>query len=629
MLNTDLHVCPPLSEQFCQTLENCPGTQICKDDGSGWSNCVDYPYDDCPILVAYVCNDGSTQFCTTPEGCSGIQNCKSDRSGWSNCVDIPDDNCPALVMQVCNAGSTQPCTTSQNCPGMQTCKSDGSGWWNCEDVPNDNCPPTQTQICTPFSTRNCQTQHSCLGTQTCKEDGNIWLDCIDNPNDNCPMQEIRVCEPDSTRFCYILEGCPGMQRCKLDGTGWLDCVDYANDNCPLSETQICNPDEINTQPCTNQDGYNGLLQVECKSDGSGWEPISNCYVPTQEERGIILKQKNQSMFEETFTTEKIVEAVEEKVFVIELNEEEEHLLQEFIIAAHEQREEALKMEEEFNKSEQESIKKGVKLKLLEKIKDISSDEFEKKGHLIKKKGREFIEKAQKEPELIIDVILKEDKEYILRDLNKNVLIKENTDEILESLKEQTVTIERINEELMSIDEKIEGVDIEKNLEETKKGYEEAIKNIKIEKVANVFEDEDIITGQIENITIISLFVKPEKVLHNLSLYESIPKDMALSSDEIIFYDDNFEILESDPLIMWNFAVVDSDIEVSYSIKKKFNSEILKGTKTMPIAKGIAEKELDDVESTKDSSLLKLLFPAFITASIVLIIIFFHKPSVKK
>lgn len=635
------------STRTCTTNDGCDGMEFC-DEVSGWLECVDIPNDNCPATVEEpICGAGtsigSTRHCTS-EGCDGFQICKEDGSGWLECVDVPDDDCPASVTKVCISGSTRFCTTIENCKGIETCKFDDSGWRDCKDIPDDNCPAiVKEPICgagtSIGSTRPCTTLQDCPGRQTCFSDGAGWEDCHDVPNDNCPFIQTQSCKPDSVRFCPTSEGCPSKQICKEDGTSWRSCEDIPDDDCPASATQICIPNEIEIHPCTNQKGRNGILQVECRSDGSGWYPVSNCYVPTQEEIEIIIEQEDQIMFEEVFSLDEAFEVVEEEVFEVEFNEEEEDLLHELIVEANEQREEALEREEEFKefieerkdefrKLEQESIKEEVKLKLLEKIKEISDEEFEEKMHLIKKIKKEFIKKAQKEPEFIVDTELKEmEKESALRDLNKILLIKDNTDKALDALKEETITIERIEEEIESIEERIEEIDIEKNFEETKKAYEETIENTKIEKVANIFEDIDIVTGQVENITIVSLFIKPEKTLHNLSIYETIPKELASSADEIIFYGDNFEIIESDPLIVWTFATVDSDIVLSYGIKKKFDIELLKETETIPIAKVVGERGLGTLR--EEVPLFKFIFPAFLTALIVFMVIFFHRPSTKK
>jgi len=590
-------------------------------------------------INAQLCEPSSTQLCEAYEGCPGMKICKEDGS-WSECRDYPDDNCPLATTKVCEPSSMRPCNTLESCPGMQTCRLDGSSWESCIDAPDDNCQiGTAHIICSPSSTQVCITSKGCQGIQVCKPDGSSWENCVDMPDDACPLEESRICEPNSTRICTTQEGCPGRRICLFDST-WSECRDYPDDNCPARVIQICNANEINFHSCAAADG-SGIIQVKCRSNGSGWEQIGSCYKPAEEEM--------QAIFEEMGNLSG--KMIMQDRLEVELSEEEKSLLQKWIAETNESREDVLKnnaevigaveMEEnefrkyleekegEFEKFAHDEIKKEARLKLLKKIEDSSVEEPKEKIPAVKEVKREFIEKARESPEFVVDTMLGNDKKAVLMELNKKRLVKENIDKAIENLKEGKVTLERVDEELGIIGKKIDGVDITKNLEQIENDYERAINHTKIEKVANIFEDEDIATGEKTNITMISLFIKTDKILYNLSLYESIPKEAASSSDEMIFYDDNFEIIESDPLIMWNFAVVDSDVEVSYSIKKKFNSEIFKDSKTVPIAKGIAEKGLDGIESTKDNPLFKLLFPVFITVSIVLIIIFFHKPSVKK
>jgi len=277
------------------------------------------------------------------------------------------------------------------------------------------------------------------------------------------------------------------------------------------------------------------------------------------------------------------------------------------------------------KFEQSIIIQTIKHKVLEKIKAASQkEEIKEKKPAVLAIDKSLLEK--KEEQIIIDTKLdQEDIESILKDIDKKILTNEKVEKVLADLKKEKITIERINERLELIEEKIEDdlTFIEEQLENSKKRYNEAVKSLDIKKVASFHKTKDE-TGKIEDLTIITLTVTPEKTLFDVSIFEEIPKSIVSNVNEIIFYDSNYEVIEPDPLIVWNFAAIDSNIDISYGVKKIIDTELLKETKTVPITGKIIEK--DQIERF---SLFSIIFPAFMTFIIAYIVIFFHKFTVTR
>jgi len=71
----------------------------------------------------------------------------------------------------------------------------------------------------------------------------------------------------------------------------------------------------------------------------------------------------------------------------------------------------------------------------------------------------------------------------------------------------------------------------------------------------------------KNKTIITLNITSAPPITNVSLYESLPKCAAHYASEVIFNDNDFEIVNDDPLIVWHFSENKEKI-ISYDISKE-------------------------------------------------------------
>ncbi|MDO8740008.1 MAG: myxococcus cysteine-rich repeat containing protein [Candidatus Woesearchaeota archaeon] len=128
-------------------------------------------------------------------------------------------------------------------------------------------------------------------------------------------------------------------------------------------------------------------------------------------------------------------------------------------------------------------------------------------------------------------------------------------------------------------------------------YFETSRNVKINRT---FE-----YNETENSTIIRLRITPEKKLYNFSLYEKIPKCIALlikagiKPKGIEFYNSDYEVINEDPLIMWHFDVLEEPTEIGYKVDKK----LLEDCEKLLIALGIAEK-IEGVTEEKPAQIKK-------------------------
>lgn len=115
-------------------------------------------------------------------------------------------------------------------------------------------------------------------------------------------------------------------------------------------------------------------------------------------------------------------------------------------------------------------------------------------------------------------------------------------------------------------------------------------------------------------TTVTLSITPKKKVHNVSLYEHIPKCFSTYLSDIVFLDENFEIIKEDPLIMWHFQVFSEEKSFSYKINKKISEKC----KELFVMVGIA------TDFEKKTSKSKLIFPLIVTLFIIIIIVYFGR-----
>lgn len=108
------------------------------------------------------------------------------------------------------------------------------------------------------------------------------------------------------------------------------------------------------------------------------------------------------------------------------------------------------------------------------------------------------------------------------------------------------------------------------------------------------QETDIVTDVYTNIekadgkTHVEARIETDNELGELDVYMKIPKCMAEKLNELVFYDDNFKIIAEDPLIMWHFAEVTEDIDISYEVLKEIERECEEQLSIIPVAGVIGE-----------------------------------------
>ena len=116
----------------------------------------------------------------------------------------------------------------------------------------------------------------------------------------------------------------------------------------------------------------------------------------------------------------------------------------------------------------------------------------------------------------------------------------------------------------------------------------------------------------KNETVVQLVISPKKSIGSLQVYDYIPKCFASSLNQINFKNDNFEVIEQDPLIVWNFFNIGMEQKLSYSSSGKIEEQC----KELFGAFGAAD------EQKKSGINLSAFFGMALTAAIVAAFILF-------
>lgn len=287
---------------------------------------------------------------------------------------------------------------------------------------------------------------------------------------------------------------------------------------------------------------------------------------------------------------------------------------------------------EVEKEKKERITIGVSLDNVEKdflVQEIRTHvmkDLTEIPPLIREADKKEIETIITQPELVFDTQLtKRDTDIALDRITTTKVRKTKTEKIFNRIMDQEITIDLVNEELTKIEEEItqELKKLEQEVEEFRERYERTLDHVEIKKSVNFHKVEDRLTGEEQDETIITLNIKPKNILSNFSVYQEIPKEVAQDVSELIFYDTNYEVMESDPLIVWNFANVNEDTTISYGVRKKLEAAAIDDIVTIPITGKVTEQEVERV-----GSLLKLYFPVGMILFIILVVIVMRRYSLK-
>ena len=155
-------------------------------------------------------------------------------------------------------------------------------------------------------------------------------------------------------------------------------------------------------------------------------------------------------------------------------------------------------------------------------------------------------------------------------------------------------------------------------------FEEVKKNIELKKEVHYLKDT---TKNVpENLTVVSVKITPKKGLKNFTIYEEIPKEVAKDISDVIFYDTNYKVIESDPLVVWNFEDVDIPVEVTYGIRGRVEVENLSKAVTVPISQQIVEDTFAEERKSPSQPLYKIILPLMLVPIFGILIIYYYKLS---
>jgi hypothetical protein len=93
----------------------------------------------------------------------------------------------------------------------------------------------------------------------------------------------------------------------------------------------------------------------------------------------------------------------------------------------------------------------------------------------------------------------------------------------------------------------------------------------------------------DNATTMKTVIETSNTLKDMDVYIEFPKCAAELLNEIEFSNENYKIIKDDPIVMWHFAEVNDEIDLSYSVNKKLDAECIAQLKALPIADEIGDK----------------------------------------
>lgn len=149
--------------------------------------------------------------------------------------------------------------------------------------------------------------------------------------------------------------------------------------------------------------------------------------------------------------------------------------------------------------------------------------------------------------------------------------------------------------------------------------EETEKHLDIDKSALNEED-----GSTVNIKI-----NPDKVMYNVTIIEEIPKDLAFNVSEIEFENDNYEVIEDDPVLMWHFEELREDVEINYKVKGEVNEE--DSPSTLAVAEEVSDEDAGNAITgaaiagdEEDINVTKIIVPLLLIPAVGLVLIIFNR-----
>ncbi|GEM_PF-4396342 len=113
-------------------------------------------------------------------------------------------------------------------------------------------------------------------------------------------------------------------------------------------------------------------------------------------------------------------------------------------------------------------------------------------------------------------------------------------------------------------------------------------------------------------------IKPKKGLKNVSYYQEIPKCLAQHIDELEFKNkDLLKVVNPDPLIMWRFDDIQSDVDLSFNVRGVIDEDCIRQIKDLALAEALG---LD----LKEDKTPKLLLTLLVLPIIAIIFLYFSR-----
>jgi hypothetical protein len=277
---------------------------------------------------------------------------------------------------------------------------------------------------------------------------------------------------------------------------------------------------------------------------------------------------------------------------------------------------------EVKKAELDKIKVEVRQKVFGEISERSKKDYKENIPIIIEKN-EFLKGAKITGNLSLDTRLeRKEVEARLQTINTEILKNKKLTKVLKDLEGANLSVEKIEREIELTEREIEE-DFElitKEAEDVTRKHDLAAENLVVEKNIDFYEKADEISNNPESLSIINVRIKPLKTLFNVTIFEEIPKDIASNIADVVFYNKNHEVINPDPLIMWQFGILNEEVELSYGVRKKVETAFIEDGKTLIIAEKISEEK--GLEGKY--SLASIIFSVVMTAFIAIMVIFFQR-----
>jgi parallel beta-helix repeat protein len=184
-------------------------------------------------------------------------------------------------------------------------------------------------------------------------------------------------------------------------------------------------------------------------------------------------------------------------------------------------------------------------------------------------------------------------------VSQDVVVVERTNETAEELIEDMSTEQKwspagiLRQQLVLRSPSESAEAIEEQVEQLLQQMESSQEYLDIQRTISVDEA--------EGTTTISLGIVPKQPVHDVRVYEGIPKCVAEYVHQIIFSNQDYEVIEADPLLMWSFAQLEDRKQLSYTVAKKLSQQCTSLLTGFGIATPSPEKKPLEQKAQKKST----------------------------